>query len=91
MEFRASDTSVGFIRFCRNKIASGMVCILHLSIPDLFFFFFLLQFPYCDGCHNNHNKATGDNVGPLIIVGKKKDPEKTEDPGKKEKPNKKED
>eukprot|EP01064_Diplonema_japonicum_P033144 TRINITY_DN6468_c1_g1_i1.p1 TRINITY_DN6468_c1_g1~~TRINITY_DN6468_c1_g1_i1.p1 ORF type:complete len:135 (+),score=43.41 TRINITY_DN6468_c1_g1_i1:52-456(+) len=25
------------------------------------------NFPYCDGSHNAHNKATGDNVGPLII------------------------
>eukprot|EP01059_Diplonema_ambulator_P023423 TRINITY_DN3890_c1_g1_i1.p1 TRINITY_DN3890_c1_g1~~TRINITY_DN3890_c1_g1_i1.p1 ORF type:complete len:156 (+),score=61.35 TRINITY_DN3890_c1_g1_i1:49-468(+) len=25
------------------------------------------NFPYCDGSHNDHNKATGDNVGPLIL------------------------
>ncbi|RWS03765.1 CDGSH iron-sulfur domain-containing protein 1-like isoform X1 [Dinothrombium tinctorium] len=25
------------------------------------------KFPYCDGSHNSHNEATGDNVGPLII------------------------
>ncbi|KAI6174672.1 ZnF-CDGSH domain-containing protein [Aphelenchoides bicaudatus] len=25
------------------------------------------KFPYCDGSHNNHNKQTGDNVGPLIV------------------------
>lgn len=24
-------------------------------------------FPLCDGAHMKHNKATGDNVGPLII------------------------
>mmetsp|Transcript_35135 Transcript_35135/g.59145 ORF Transcript_35135/g.59145 Transcript_35135/m.59145 type:complete len:100 (-) Transcript_35135:214-513(-) len=24
-------------------------------------------FPYCDAAHVAHNKATGDNVGPLII------------------------
>ena len=24
-------------------------------------------FPYCDAKHVEHNKATGDNVGPLII------------------------
>jgi len=24
-------------------------------------------FPNCDGSHTAHNKATGDNVGPLII------------------------
>lgn len=35
------------------------------------------KFPYCDGCHNNHNQATGDNVGPLIIAVKK-DKEKKE-------------
>jgi len=27
-------------------------------------------FPACDGSHMNHNKATGDNVGPLIIAAK---------------------
>mmetsp|Transcript_8945 Transcript_8945/g.8847 ORF Transcript_8945/g.8847 Transcript_8945/m.8847 type:complete len:119 (+) Transcript_8945:105-461(+) len=25
-------------------------------------------FPYCDGSHVAHNKETGDNVGPLLIV-----------------------
>ncbi|KAI1715237.1 iron-binding zinc finger CDGSH type domain-containing protein [Ditylenchus destructor] len=25
------------------------------------------QFPHCDGSHNQHNKETGDNVGPLIV------------------------
>ncbi|CAD5210446.1 unnamed protein product [Bursaphelenchus okinawaensis] len=29
------------------------------------------KFPYCDGSHNKHNKETGDNVGPLIVSGKK--------------------
>ncbi|CAD5214226.1 unnamed protein product [Bursaphelenchus xylophilus] len=29
------------------------------------------KFPYCDGSHNKHNKDTGDNVGPLIVSGKK--------------------
>lgn len=29
------------------------------------------KFPYCDGTHNQHNVACGDNVGPLIV--KKKD------------------
>ncbi|RWS06599.1 CDGSH iron-sulfur domain-containing protein 1-like isoform X2 [Dinothrombium tinctorium] len=24
-------------------------------------------FPYCDGAHKPHNKATGDNLGPLNI------------------------
>ncbi|CAG2116526.1 unnamed protein product [Medioppia subpectinata] len=28
------------------------------------------KFPYCDGAHNDHNKDTGDNVGPLIIQKK---------------------
>ncbi|PSN39465.1 CDGSH iron-sulfur domain-containing protein 2 [Blattella germanica] len=30
------------------------------------------QFPYCDGAHNAHNEATGDNVGPLCIQRKQK-------------------
>ncbi|KAI6211125.1 ZnF-CDGSH domain-containing protein [Aphelenchoides besseyi] len=29
------------------------------------------NFPYCDGTHNQHNKETGDNTGPLIISNKK--------------------
>jgi len=28
------------------------------------------KFPYCDGTHNGHNIATGDNVGPLVIKKK---------------------
>jgi len=28
------------------------------------------KFPYCDGSHNDHNKETGDNVGPLIVQKK---------------------
>ncbi|ETV93155.1 hypothetical protein H310_12764 [Aphanomyces invadans] len=28
------------------------------------------KFPFCDGSHNEHNKATGDNVGPLIVQKK---------------------
>lgn len=31
------------------------------------------KFPYCDGSHNKHNQDTGDNVGPLIVAGKKKE------------------
>lgn len=38
-------------------------CLLHLT----FYLFSLIQFPYCDGTHEKHNKATGDNVGPLIV------------------------
>jgi hypothetical protein len=30
------------------------------------------NWPYCDGAHAEHNKLTGDNVGPLAIVAKKK-------------------
>jgi len=26
------------------------------------------KFPYCDGAHNAHNKATGDSVGPCIVT-----------------------
>ncbi|CDP10801.1 unnamed protein product [Coffea canephora] len=25
------------------------------------------DFPLCDGSHVKHNKATGDNVGPLLV------------------------
>lgn len=30
-------------------------------------------FPLCDGSHVNHNKITGDNVGPLILSAAKSD------------------
>ena len=30
-------------------------------------------FPLCDGAHMAHNKETGDNVGPLIVSGPKKE------------------
>ncbi|CAM9677413.1 unnamed protein product [Ectocarpus sp. 6 AP-2014] len=30
-------------------------------------------FPLCDGAHVKHNEATGDNVGPLIVSGPKKE------------------
>ena len=25
-------------------------------------------FPLCDGAHGNHNRATGDTVGPVIVT-----------------------
>ena len=28
------------------------------------------KFPLCDGAHVQHNKDTGDNLGPVIILGK---------------------
>ena len=34
---------------------------------------FWFQFPLCDGTHNKHNEATGDNVGPLVLRRKEKD------------------
>lgn len=26
------------------------------------------KFPYCDGSHGKHNKATGDNLGPVVVT-----------------------
>ena len=37
------------------------------TIRSLCFVFLFFQFPYCDGSHNEHNKETGDNVGPIIV------------------------
>ncbi|XP_055385161.1 CDGSH iron-sulfur domain-containing protein 2 homolog [Condylostylus longicornis] len=28
------------------------------------------NWPYCDGSHTEHNKNTGDNVGPLVVKRK---------------------
>ncbi|XP_037912450.1 CDGSH iron-sulfur domain-containing protein 2 homolog [Hermetia illucens] len=28
------------------------------------------NWPYCDGSHGEHNKATGDNVGPVVVKRK---------------------
>jgi len=33
---------------------------------------FAVQFPMCDGSHNEHNKKTGDNVGPLVLKHREK-------------------
>jgi len=30
------------------------------------------KFPYCDGTHTKFNEECGENVGPLVISGKKK-------------------
>ena len=45
------------------------------------------KFPFCDGSHNKHNEATGDNAGPVVLKPMggshaKKDGEKTEKTGK---------
>jgi len=29
------------------------------------------KFPFCDGSHTQHNKETGDNIGPVLIIKKK--------------------
>ncbi|EDV90754.1 CDGSH iron-sulfur domain-containing protein 2 homolog [Drosophila grimshawi] len=29
------------------------------------------NWPYCDGSHGEHNKLTGDNVGPVVVSKKK--------------------
>lgn len=36
------------------------------------------KFPICDGTHLKHDKETGDNVGPLILKRKPKEPESKE-------------
>ena len=25
------------------------------------------KFPFCDGAHNQHNRTTGDNIGPIVV------------------------
>ena len=44
------------------------------SLTSFSFVSFLpvVQFPFCDGSHNDHNHNTRDNVGPLIIVDSRK-------------------
>lgn len=36
-------------------------------------FISLFQWPYCDGAHGAHNKATGDNLGPVVVKRKPKE------------------
>ncbi|GBP63522.1 CDGSH iron-sulfur domain-containing protein 2 homolog [Eumeta japonica] len=31
------------------------------------------KWPYCDGSHGPHNKATGDNTGPVVVRHKPKE------------------
>lgn len=33
----------------------------------VFNYLFHFQWPYCDGAHGPHNKATGDNTGPVVV------------------------
>lgn len=40
------------------------------SLLIIYFPFLLLQWPYCDGSHGEHNKQTGDNVGPVVVKKK---------------------
>lgn len=40
------------------------------------------RFPLCDGSHNKHNEANGDNAGPVVVTpmgGAPKPPPKTEE------------
>ena len=47
-------------------------CRCHLigSVRFLCFLlsFLFLQFPVCDGSHNEWNKKTGDNIGPFVAT-----------------------
>lgn len=43
---------------------------MHIIYVQMFSFF-EFQFPFCDGSHTEHNKVTGDNIGPLIIKKEK--------------------
>ncbi|KIH60798.1 hypothetical protein ANCDUO_08940 [Ancylostoma duodenale] len=59
--------------FCRCWKSEKVLCcpfllpFLLLKVEAQMF----LQFPYCDGAHVKHNKETGDNVGPLVVKGKR--------------------
>lgn len=56
--------------FCRCWRSAMVHFIIQPILLPCINFYLTFQFPYCDGTHNKHNAATGDNVGPLII-GKK--------------------
>ena len=63
---------------CCNKMIkknqAKVVCSFDIEdLPDKVAFCRCWQskkFPYCDGSHNAHNKATGDNLGPLCLARK---------------------
>jgi hypothetical protein len=46
--------------------------VLAFKVIDITAAKFMFQFPYCDGSHSAHNEETGDNVGPICILRKKK-------------------
>jgi len=43
------------------SISSGEKCVLCRCWKSA-------KFPLCDGAHVKHNRATGDNVGPVIVT-----------------------
>lgn len=51
-----------------GPVGGGMVTVclsvcLSVCVPVV-----CVQFPLCDGSHNQHNTDNGDNVGPLKLV-----------------------
>lgn len=56
-----------------NMIISWFISkVLAFKVIDITAAKFMFQFPYCDGSHSAHNEETGDNVGPICILRKKK-------------------
>ena len=55
---------------CPSVCLSVCLPVMHLSVR------IYLQFPLCDGSHNQHNADNGDNVGPLKLVMGSKEQDK---------------
>jgi hypothetical protein len=53
-----------------------MISII-IDVGGLLFIVLFLQFPFCDGTHNTHNKETGDNIGPLVVKCNKEEKKKS--------------
>ena len=62
------------VKFSQWKIFSCNAAVFDQLFYNWFWYLTLcgLQFPLCDGAHNEHNEATGDNVGPLVLKNRDK-------------------
>ena len=59
-----------FHTFGKNSIQKTKNVTLTNPYMFKYLYIYLLQWPYCDGAHGEHNKLTGDNLGPVVIKRK---------------------
>lgn len=55
------------VAYCRCWKSATVSSTLSSYLSDLLIKILFFQFPFCDGAHGAHNRATGDNTGPLVF------------------------